>query len=137
MRTQFVFPLISITLLCLLLAETISGNPCLAGTYLAITGASSDGACLKCPTGTYQNWDGASSCNLCPIGSYCPVGSVIFTACPPGTHQPNNGATTIESCLKCPTGTYQDWAGASYCKTCPAGYLCVEGASPIPLAISG
>jgi hypothetical protein len=46
---------------------------------------------------------------ICPVGYYCPQGSVT----PVG----------------CPDGSYQDQPGKTYCKSCPAGYYCQNNAS--------
>lgn len=46
---------------------------------------------------------------ICPVGYYCPEGSVT----PVG----------------CPDGSYQDELGKTYCKSCPAGYYCQNNAS--------
>ena len=133
MHILSLFPEISILLFCSLPGAIISDNSCQPGTYQPSTGAASTEACLDCPTGTYQNWSGATLCNICPAGSYCPTGTVIFIACPAGTYQPNNGAVSIAACLRCPIGTYQEWSGGSLCRVCPTGYTCIDGITPIPL----
>ncbi|KAL8012133.1 putative tyrosine-protein kinase ephrin type A/B receptor [Plasmopara halstedii] len=46
---------------------------------------------------------------VCPIGSYCPRGSV--------------------SPLLCPEGSYADVAGISTCLACPSGFFCPRGCS--------
>lgn len=46
---------------------------------------------------------------VCPIGHYCRVGYTL----PMG----------------CPDGSYQDEEGKTYCKSCPAGYVCLAKAT--------
>lgn len=52
------------------------------------------------------------------------LGPVAQKQCPPGTYQPNEGAT---GCEACPAGSYCDEFGLAKAKECPAGFLCPEG----------
>ena len=69
-------------------------------------------------------------CNVCPEGTFCPVGSAAAANCIAGTYNHQAGQ---EACFKCDAGTFQDTEGATACKPCYPGYFCPEGsATPIP-----
>ena len=73
-----------------------------------------------CPAGRY----GASSCDLCPAGSYSYYGSYECTLCPAGTYSSATGADSIDACVPCPSGTFSSAVGAtsiSSCTDCPTG----------------
>jgi hypothetical protein len=76
--------------------------PCAAG-YFCKMGAPS--ATPICSSAFCENLYG-----ICPIGHYCPVGTI--------------------NPLLCPDGTYMDVTGASVCKTCPEGYYCASNVAP-------
>ena len=57
-----------------------------------------------CPTFGYQT--------QCPVGSYCPAGSIASTQCPAGTY------------------SFLGWAG---CAQCPAGSYCTPGPTTLSL----
>ena len=81
-----------------------------------------------CPAGRY----GASSCDLCPAGSYSYYGSYECTLCPAGTYSSATGANSSDACLPCPSGTFSSALGAtsiSSCAACPAGFISDIGAS--------
>ena len=60
-----------------------------------------------------------SDCNVCGVGTFCPVGSGAATPCAPGTY---NLVPGREACLKCAAGTFQDVESATVCKACTDGY---------------
>lgn len=67
----------------------------------------------------------ASNNGPCPIGHYCPYGSGYPRKCPPGTYQPNTGAS---DCEDCPEGSYCAEAGLSTpTGTCSPGFYCILG----------
>ena len=58
---------------------------------------------------------------LCPNGTYCPVGSRNFTLCPPGFFQPKEGQV---NCANCPVGYICPDHGMSRPVVCPPGQIC-------------
>ena len=58
---------------------------------------------------------------LCPNGTYCPINSLNFTLCEPGTFQPKEGQS---GCLLCPVGYICPDFGMSRPVNCPAGFVC-------------
>ncbi|EDQ86538.1 uncharacterized protein MONBRDRAFT_28239, partial [Monosiga brevicollis MX1] len=84
--------------------------------------------CDPCSPGSYSR-SGASSCTLCPRGTFQPLsGQSSCTACPKGKFQNEEGHG---SCINCPAGIYNDQTGRSSCKLCGNGYY-----SPSPNAAS-
>ncbi len=82
---------------------------CTPGSYLVqstITGAST---CQPCPPGAYcPGTDG--SITQCRSGYYCPAGSASPTNCPPyaATYMYQvslPGASSVSDCVPCPSGT--------------------------------
>lgn len=73
------------------------------------------------------------------ISHFCPctafftcsaAGTVVPTACGPGTYQPSYGATSSSACLSCPAGSYCGTAGLrAATASCSPGYYCSGGAS--------
>ena len=102
------------------------------------------GRCEMCEPGTYQNASGATACEACRAGSYCPRGSSAPLACEAGSY---SNATDIASAAECiptdagfsaPTssvaqtpcapGTVAPGARSGACTRCPAGeYQDAEG----------
>ena len=72
-------------------------EPCPAGTYNPIMGASGIAACIACPRGKASPIPGsvnAASCHHCLPGSYAPTnGTAVCTLCAPGTYTPDTGST--------------------------------------------
>ena len=56
----------------------------------------------------------------CPSGSFCPLGSSIAQACPPGLYQPSEGKS---SCVDCPAG-YFCTNKTVIPETCPLAHFC-------------
>lgn len=72
-----------------------------------------NGVRKKCPAGTYGNTTGLMSANcasLCPIGTYCPEGSVNPILCPAGKYGGVRGLTDSSCSGPCRAGFW-----------CPAG----------------
>ena len=109
---------------------------CSAGSFCSSTGLSSPTG--KCSAGFYCPQASESSfgqtvyaLNLtCPVGSYCPSGSAIPSACPPGTYNPSRGKHAITECLDCPPGSYCSLFNMSTPSgACAAGFYCSSGSS--------
>ncbi|XP_058942845.2 uncharacterized protein [Pocillopora verrucosa] len=88
---------------------------CLPGFHF-VTGRS----CVPCPSDTYQDEQGQTSCKTCPadtvtFGKTRMTNKANCTGCLPGFH-----FVTGRSCVSCPSDTYQDEQGQKSCKTCPA-----------------
>jgi len=79
---------------------------CPKGTYRAIARGSSPKDCSICPSGSYCDQMGMSAPNICPIGYYCPIGTVVPEPCPEGTYGTAQGMTDSKSCTACPAGYY-------------------------------
>ncbi|GKT33096.1 uncharacterized protein LOC105348209 isoform X2, partial [Aduncisulcus paluster] len=76
----------------------------------------------SCPYGTVNAGD-----NVClpPQSKQYYNGSTSFQDCPAGTYAPVDG---LDACWPCPTGFYQNLAGRDYCEICPGGYSCTASA---------
>jgi hypothetical protein len=73
---------------------------------------------------------------VCPISTYCPVGSAAAIECPSNTYTEVDGNTMIADCLGtwCEAGTF---GTAPDCYDCPVGSYCPEGAEyQIPCPVS-
>ena len=75
---------------------------CAAGTYQDQVRQAS---CDSCPAGFYCTL-GTSTPVVCPAGHYCPVGSVDgnTNACPTGTFNVNTQQDDVADCLSCSPG---------------------------------
>lgn len=69
------------------------------------------GVCLSCPTGSYNDIRGATSCKLCAPGFFNSI----------------EGAQSIDACLPCPYGYYSNIYGASECVKCTLSQDCPIG----------
>lgn len=67
----------------------------------------------------------------CPLSFLCSTsGTVVPTACGPGTYQPSYGATSSAACLSCPAAFYCGTSGLrAPTGSCSPGYYCSGGAS--------
>lgn len=94
------------------MVEEDSCTPCPPGT--ACPPSTCDPLCYQCPPGRWSNETGVSAaganctfhdvpCNLCLLGFFCPLGSVVPTACPAGTWA-GNGTPAEADCADCPVG---------------------------------
>jgi len=106
----------------------------------ACPGSSADSTPVPCGTGTYSAV-GASACEDCPVGQYCPTPSVAY-ACEPGYFANTTKSLTCAPCtagsecsdpavspVVCTTGYSADLAIA--CAQCPAGHSCEQGLSVV------
>jgi hypothetical protein len=59
---------------------------------------------------------------------FCPDPNTI-RFCPPGTYNPNTGATNINQCQACPLGNYCPGEGRSSFIPCDRGNYCAAGSS--------
>ncbi|KAK3699928.1 hypothetical protein QZH41_016595, partial [Actinostola sp. cb2023] len=92
---------------------------CPTGTY------STNGGCMECIAGQYQDQQGKSACKQCPSGTSSLPPDVFDVkhcrvVCRPG-HYSNDGMDP--GCQLCPRDTYQDQAQATGCKACPNGTM--------------
>ncbi|XP_023933458.1 uncharacterized protein LOC106181652, partial [Lingula anatina] len=113
-----------------------SMQACPAGTYNFQTSQIARANCTDCPAGSYSFAAGSVSCDECPAGKACPIGTSVPTDCSSGQYA-LNGSASCENCpagFKCPEpyeppvyceeGTYQNTPGQTTCVTCPAGFGC-------------
>ncbi|XP_031412728.1 zonadhesin-like isoform X3 [Meleagris gallopavo] len=120
--------------------------PCERGHYCALTGqASVTGPCLAgfyCSGGSSNPapTDGLLG-DVCPKGTYCPMGTAFPRPCPPGYYSNSSGNTGIEDCLLCDAGYFCSGTGLlSPTGLCEGGFYCSGGAiSPKPprITVSG
>jgi hypothetical protein len=108
------------------------GKYCLAGR---ITGDCNAGHLCKSaqssptPMGDFGNtWDVPTSLlgGKCPVGHFCPLGTIAPTMCANGTVRAINGAASQSDCGDCPEGFIcppSDPSGFP----CPRGYYCERG----------
>jgi hypothetical protein len=73
-------------------------------------------ACILCQAGSLSSVYGATSCMICPAGTYAESGStsLVCSPCPQNTYSPNNGASSRANCITCPLG-YSAPPGATAC----------------------
>ena len=100
---------------------------CNPGNWSQIVGQLSgdfDACARRCAAGTV--WTAPShtepTCGgPCPVGSFCPAGTVLPTPCPAGYRMPATGAGSQSSCIPCSPGSHQPVAGEAGCVACPPG----------------
>ena len=99
------------------------GYRCLGGELIPCPPGSKGDAkgerCLLCEAGTYQRKDAEMTCEACPYGSYCGVGTAAPTACPDGYFGGAENLTHVENCTVCEPG-YWCSAGKNY--SCNEGF---------------
>ncbi|KAG5175441.1 hypothetical protein JKP88DRAFT_172282 [Tribonema minus] len=102
---------------------------CAAGTYMGHTGAS---ICDPCPAGHYCPSLGVVTPINCSQGSYCPQGTgAVLPACPIGTFGGSMGLAAVADCTQCSAGSYCDNGGLKApTGLCVAGYYCPLGSMP-------
>ncbi|KAL7981551.1 hypothetical protein Chor_005639 [Crotalus horridus] len=70
--------------------------------------------------------------NLCPPGTYCPVGSTAPSLCPPGTFSNQFGQSAVSDCQLCHSGFYCEGSGLTFpTGECKEGYYCDSQEGPI------
>lgn len=67
----------------------------------------------------------------CPIGHYCPAGTVTPNACDAGYRMPVVGAASQGSCIPCSPGSRQPSAGEGSCIACDKGKFSANLASTV------
>ena len=112
-------------------AHSYQPTACPAGSYNPNTQRTDSSACLACDPGNYCNSTGLSSMTgSCDEGYYCissasssaPTDGTTGNICPEGSYCPLGSSQH----LFCPNGTYTNHTGAAACYDCPAGYYCVN-----------
>ena len=102
--------------------NTDACTPCSAGSFNADVSYYS--VCSACPNGKFSK-RGASSCTLCPIGTFAAsTGTQTCAKCPTGKFGGVNGTSV---CQACSAGTFSAVTGLSACATCPAGSYSLTG----------
>ena len=105
-------------------AGATAETPCLKGTYNPYEGQSS---CLPCPAGRLCATNGLSAYANCPMGGYCPQGSWQMTDCPSGTYNPNINLADGSECYRCDPGKYCTGGSSAVTGECLDGYVCPRG----------
>ena len=131
---------------CELLNSTKPTGPCLAGYYcphnasivqpnpddyqcpLGFYCPKASSTPIACPSGTYSNTTMAVTCNVCPGGYFCNVGSIFPTLCPPRYFCPGGSSMPIF----CPNGTYTSnttfgLESKDQCTPCVRSHFCLAG----------
>ncbi|CAH1797039.1 unnamed protein product, partial [Owenia fusiformis] len=108
---------------------------CPPGEFCAQSGLSaSNGSCL----GGFYCSNASQSANPvgelygdeCPAGYFCPEGSYMPIACPPGTYNPNKQMVDDTACNPCDAGMYCGGSGlANVSGPCDAGFYCTGGSN--------
>ena len=111
-------------------AGSDSPKPCPIGTYSPNSGNQALSSCYVCPSGSYcQNAGITTPTGQCSAGYYCKVASGATV----GYTTPDPMAQICPIGYYCPTGTidkfpcvggYTDVIGQGSCTPCPAGYTC-------------
>ena len=70
-------------------------GPCTEGYFCTL------GAEVSSPT------DGVTG-NICPVGSYCPIGTAVPQLCSPGNFTNAEGNTQVSDCQECTAGQLND-----------------------------
>ncbi|KAF6736840.1 hypothetical protein FQA47_014055 [Oryzias melastigma] len=111
---------------------------CFPGTFQSSPGQST---CDSCPRGHFCSMGSIEPSpvsqlygDVCPMGHFCPQGSESPKPCPIGTFLPEPGAFSLSHCRSCPPGQYCLTPGASQPSAapsgqCAAGYYCPAGQS--------
>ena len=79
------------------------GTPllCAPGTTAATTGLSE---CVPCEGGSYQDLSGATGCEPCLPGQFCPKGASAPLPCKAGSYSEATNLTAAGECTACPAG---------------------------------
>ncbi|CAG9336329.1 unnamed protein product [Blepharisma stoltei] len=104
---------------------TATLQPCPSGTFNNYQGATSSSDCIDCPKGFYcSSTTSAEPTGQCSAGYLCGTKETSSTPSgketPAGTYAPAGSYASIN----CPRGTYNSAAGQGSCQTCDAGAYC-------------
>ena len=95
--------------------------------------------CDDCTESSYCDETGLDHSKTCPLGAYCPTGTITPKNCPRGTFNPESAAINVTDCDPCTPGDYCGETKMN--KTsgkCYAGYYCTLGSpDPNPVSIYG
>ncbi|KAL8424659.1 hypothetical protein Efla_006444 [Eimeria flavescens] len=98
---------------------------CRQGTY-CLAGATFE---IPCPAGTYSSTPGSPTCQKCPAGYSCSIGTADYSSapCPKGSFCSQE--STFELPVPCPAGTFGPFEGLKHqrqCQPCLPGKMCVN-----------
>jgi len=85
------------------LQTTATGGPCPVGHYCPENSTRP----IECPGGSYAKTEAKDECDVCPAGSYCPIGAYNLTDCPVGSFCPSKSPAPIP----CDQGTFNNETG--------------------------
>lgn len=72
--------------------------------------------------------DGNVTGDICPMGAYCPPGTVVPNLCPQGTYLNSTGNDLVSDCIQCTGGYYCAGSGNVVPDgPCEAGWYCPGG----------
>ncbi|CAK0820555.1 unnamed protein product [Prorocentrum cordatum] len=99
------------------------GTYCMLGTAVGYVEAGCTSCAQTCTPGTFcgVNTTDAGGEDNCPPGWYCPPGSQVPKAVPPGHYTSSSGAQYPS---KCAPGTYASGWMFTECDPCPSGHEC-------------
>ena len=99
----------------------LTETPCAPGTYNPYEGQTS---CYDCPPGKMCDQSGMIMYTNCPAGGYCPGKSAAPTPCPAGTYNPNLDIESVAQCYECDPGKYCLGGSNVVSGDCDPGYVC-------------
>mmetsp|Transcript_9639 Transcript_9639/g.9308 ORF Transcript_9639/g.9308 Transcript_9639/m.9308 type:complete len:260 (+) Transcript_9639:254-1033(+) len=107
------------------------GQLCLEGVYTEEVGDYLISHPFLCPLGSYCliGSDKVIGTGLCPIGYFCSQETTYPVQAEAGSFTGSQGATTAS---KCPPGTFSSGSQSSVCSPCPDGYECKEKGTSKP-----
>ena len=82
-------------------------------------------ACGQGQLGVAPTAEVPRGCIDCPAGNFCPYAATGWPIpCPPGTHLPGGGASSLDSCIRCARDTYSAVSANTNdsCARCEHGY---------------
>ena len=99
----------------------------ITSTNITSTNIISTTTATACAIGYYYNIT-LTKCMICPVGFFCPMGSMWPIPCPQGTYiDVGEGATSRDNCNQCVLGTYSAYeAQVVPCSPCPIDNVCVN-----------
>ena len=76
-----------------------------------------------CGPGTYTNNLGSSTCDSCPEGYYCPLGTIEPKMCPINTYAVKGSS----ACTPCQSEQYTNGPGSAQCESCAGDQFQING----------